>query len=579
MRTLLALLTVLTLGATMALAAPTPARPAATGVATLTVDLVDVPLTDALSILARTAHINLVVQGAMTGTVTLRVANQTVDQALAVLASTYRLDVSRVGPTYIVRQLAGDAIRIAPAQVGSSDVVVRTYNLRYALASEVASEIRTLLGVSPATNTQQATVIGQPPTAPQGGGSSGAGSTTGTGTTPTNGGTGAPSGGGYTAPTSAAPPASTAPSSPSQATGGQATQKGVAVASDDRTNSITVAASFDLQVQVQDAILRLDRPTGGPQIVTPHGSNAPAPQTGSSSGDPVVGARVSNGTYRYDIRYADPQSMASAVLNQVNGVTVLVDLRTNSLYVTGDSGLQRQVSAILSTLDSPSVQIMIQTEILDISKSASSNLGIQWSWQPFSLSQIATGNQLQGSGVYPIVATLNTLVTQGEGRVLANPQVSTQNGVQATINVGETLYIPVTTTTNGVSTTTLTTVNAGILLLVTPRLNGNGMVTNSLNVQANSISGYTPQGYPDITQRSVSSIITVHDGEPILIGGLISDSTTKAIQKIPVLGDLPLVGSLFKYTTTDHTYDNIVMILTPRLITPRNGAVLGSGTH
>jgi type II secretory pathway component GspD/PulD (secretin) len=553
--------------------------PSPAGTPTLTLDLVGIPLADALSTLARAAQANLVVEGATSGTVTLHVARETFEQALAILAETYRLDIHRVGPTYVVRQLAGEAIRIAPQPANSVDLVVRTYHLRYALASDVADELRGIFGVAPArSGAQQPITIGQPPQAPSGGGGTGS---TGAGTPGATGGgtppSGAPSGGGgYTAPPQPGPaPASpAAPSGPSQGPSGGQTQqaKGVAVASDDRTNSVVVAAPFDIQVQVQDAIVKLDRPGGGPGIVTPTAGDPPGP--GAVSGVPV-----SDRTYRYSVQYADPQAMASAIMSEVPDASVLTDLRTNSLLVTGSAAVQRRVGALLRTLDTPSVQILIQSEILDISKQAASNLGIQWTWQPYTINQTAPGFNIQATGLVPIVATLNALVSNGQGKVLANPQVATQQGVQATINVGQTLYIPITTTTNGVSTTTLTTINAGILLVDTPRLNGASEITNALNVQANSIAGFTPQGYPNISQRSVSSIITVGDGQPILIGGLISDTTTKTIQKIPVLGDIPILGQLFTYTTTNAQYDNIVIVLTPHLIGPRASVPVGSATH
>ena len=574
MRTATIIATLLILTTTIAWGA-TPPPAVASRAATLTLDLVDIPLADALSTLARAAQVNLVVEGAMTGTVTLHVARETFDEALAILAQTYRLDIHRVGATYVVRQLAGDAIRIAPQPVNSANLVVRTYHLRYALASDVADELRGVLGIAPARSASpQATTIGQPPQAPQGSG--GSGSTSG-GTSGTPGSGAAPNGpsgggGGYTAPPqpAPAPSAPVAPAGPALGPSGGPSQeaKGVAVASDDRTNSVVVAAPFDIQVQVQDAIARLDRPGGGPGIVTPS-SGDPAP-------GPVSGVQVSDRTYRYNVQYADPQAIASAIMSEVPDASVLTDLRTNSLLVTGAPAVQRRVGALLRTLDTPSVQILIQSEILDISKTAASQLGIQWTWQPYTINQTAPGLNIQATGLVPIVATLNALVTKGEGKVLANPQVATQQGVQATINVGQTLYIPITTTTNGVSTTTLTTVNAGILLVDTPRLNGPSEITNALNVQANSLSGFTTQGYPEISQRSVSSIITVGDGQPILIGGLISDTTTKTIQKIPVLGDIPVLGQFFRYTTTNNQYDNIVVVLTPHLIGPRASVPIGS---
>ena len=328
--------------------------------------------------------------------------------------------------------------------------------------------------------------------------------------------------------------------------------------SDERTNAIVVTAPFPIQEQIEDVIATLDQP-GGPPVTIPG--------TG--------GEQVLPNTYRYAVHYADPQAMGTTILADVPGTSIVTDLRTNTLLVTGDAAAQRRVAALLHTLDTPTSQVVIQAEILDLSKSAASQLGIQWTYQPFQLAQNPDAT-LQGSGVFPIIATLNALVTNGQGRVLANPQVATQNGVQADINVGTTLYVPVNTVVNGVVTTQLQTVNAGLLLEITPRLNTDGEITNTINVQSNSISGYSPQGYPEITQRTVQSIMTVHDGTPILIGGLITQSTTKTIEKIPVLGDIPLLGELFKYTSVDNEYDNIAIILTPRLLKPAEAAPLGS---
>lgn len=545
------------------------AQQAGGGQGALTLDLVGVPLADALSTLARAAHVDLIVDGPMSGTVTLHLSRQTFPQALALLRDAFHLDIRTRGGTYVIRQLQGGPIKVEPPQA-TSDIVVRTYRLRYALASDVADELRALLGIAPARTGQQAMAIGQPPQAPQGGAASTApsgptaplpGPSAGAAPAP---GTPAPSGGGGGYAPAPQPPAETgpggAPTSPQPGVGGQRTAGGAAVASDDRTNSVVVAAPFPLQLQVQEAILRLDRPDGDHEV---------SPLSGGAG---VTGTPVMPRTYRYEVRYADPQAIASAIMAEIPGSSVLTDLRTNAILVTGPASVQRRTASLLRALDTPAVQILIQTEVLDISRNAAANLGIQWTWQPY------TFQTSPGGGLTPIVATLQALVSRGDGKVLANPQVATQQGVQAQITVGQTLYVPVTTTANGVTTTSLTTINAGIVLLDTPRLNGTD-ITNALNVQVNSISGFTPQGYPNISQRSVSSVITVGDGQPILIGGLISDTTTKTLQKIPLLGDIPILGQLFQYTTTTEQYDNIVVILTPHLIGPRAAVPVGSDTH
>jgi type II secretory pathway component GspD/PulD (secretin) len=540
----------------------------------VTVDVVNVPLPQALAALSRASGVDIVLEGQASGSVTLHLTRQPVSRALQILASAYRLDVRREGSAYVVRQLEAGPMVIAPSQADMSAPVSRAYRLRYAQASDVADEIRAALGASPPQAQRQSVTVGQPPSAVQQGQAAQA--------APGAPAPGAP--GGMAAPSQPAAPSYTAPSpspsaplpapappSPAGAPGAQAAPQaggaqGVAVASDDRANTVIVTAPLALQLQVQDIIAALDQPQPG--IVTPQGGPSPA---GAPSGE------VAPHTVAYPVRYADPQAMSQVLQAEISGITVVTDLRTNTLLVTGSDSAQRRAASLLRALDAPSPQIAIQTEILDLSRSAASQLGIQWTWQPYTIGQVSIGGtpilqqpqpNPQASGIVPIVAALNALVSRGEGKVLANPQVATQSGVQASINVGQTLYVPITNVTNGVATTTLQTINAGILLQVTPRLNEDGMITNTINVQSNSISGFTPQGYPEVTTRSVQSIMTVRDGEPILIGGLISQTTTEAIQKIPLLGDLPVIGSLFRFTSKTDQYDNIVIVMTPRVISP-----------
>jgi type II secretory pathway component GspD/PulD (secretin) len=576
-------------------AAVAASAPGHAGPPTLTLDIVDLPLAQALSTLARAAGVDLVVEGQVTGTVTLHLAHQTFPHALAILAQAYRLDVRTVGNGYLVRQLEGAQMLITPPQAQSLDPVVHAYRLRYALASEVADEIRTMLTASPPTQRGpgQVLIVGPPPQPLTGSGTSTAGQSGVPSPTVSGSGPGSAGYGGASSPTPAPVPPAVAPVPPVVPPTGQPTsQTGMAVTSDDRTNTVVVTAPFAIQVQVQSVIVQLDHPEPGPGVVGPE-------QSGTQQGEQVLPQ-----TYRYAVRYADPQAMAQVLQAEVPGLAIVADLRSHALLVSGNAGMQRRAASVLRALDTPATQILIQTEILDLSKSAASQLGIQWTWQPYSINQLQigsivftpaqststtttggttggttagnTGGLQMDAGPIPIVAVLNALVSKGDGKVLANPQVATQDGVQASINVGQTLYIPVTNVTNGIATTTLQTINAGILLQVTPRLNRDGVVTNILDIQSNSISGFSPQGYPEITTRAVQSIMTVRDGEPILIGGLISQTTAEAIQKIPVLGDLPLIGNLFRFTSKSDQYDNIVIVLTPRVLTPGTPVPLGS---
>jgi type II secretory pathway component GspD/PulD (secretin) len=124
----------------------------------------------------------------------------------------------------------------------------------------------------------------------------------------------------------------------------------------------------------------------------------------------------------------------------------------------------------------------------------------------------------------------------------------------------------VTTTVAGTVTTTLQTVNAGIKLEVTPRIIDNARLTAALNIEVNSLAGFGPGGMPIINHRAVSTQLTVADGTPIIIGGLISDITTETMRQIPILGDIPLIGELFRFRDRMRTYSHIVVTIIPRIM-------------
>jgi general secretion pathway protein D len=202
----------------------------------------------------------------------------------------------------------------------------------------------------------------------------------------------------------------------------------------------------------------------------------------------------------------------------------------------------------------------------------------------------ATGN----GGVYQILgsdftATIQALATAGKAQVLSRPSILARDGQLAEIVVGQSIYLPsgVTYTSVGGSGASVPSINGsyqnvGIQLDVTPFIGANNLVQMILEPQITSLDtstpgqiiaygsstlGTSPAVYaPNILKRSANTVVVTPDGQPVVIGGLISNDKASSESKIPLLGDIPLLGQLFKFTSKANTKNELLIFLTPHII-------------
>src|ERR1022692_134754 len=202
----------------------------------------------------------------------------------------------------------------------------------------------------------------------------------------------------------------------------------------------------------------------------------------------------------------------------------------------------------------------------------------------------ATGN----GGVYQILgsdftATIKALATAGKAQVLSRPSILARDGQLAEIVVGQSIYLPsgVTYTSVGGSGASVPSINGsyqnvGIQLDVTPFIGANNLVQMILEPQITSLDtstpgqiiaygsstlGTSPAVYaPNILKRSANTVVVTPDGQPVVIGGLISNDKASSESKIPLLGDIPLLGQLFKFTSKANTKNELLIFLTPHII-------------
>jgi len=275
---------------------------------------------------------------------------------------------------------------------------------------------------------------------------------------------------------------------------------------------------------------------------------------------------------------------ALTALFQGTGATVGYDDRTNSLVVTGTPDQQAAVQALLRQLDVPIGQVVVQALIVDITAKSLLDLGIEWSIvsggqsNPIEFSEVPqpppgvmTIQQIQRDALF---AKLHAFAQEGHAKILTSPRLATPDGQEALLFAGDQLPI-VNTTTAGeppVTTETVTFQPVGVTLKIVPKVNADRTITVQIHPVVTVATSFTPatpqnpQGLPIISIREAVTSLQVPDGGTIVIGGLISSSDIVTLTKVPFFGDLPFFGAFFRFTNTNHQEGEVIIIMTPTIL-------------
>ncbi len=300
--------------------------------------------------------------------------------------------------------------------------------------------------------------------------------------------------------------------------------------------------------------------------------------------------------------------ITNAVKNNLssNG-TVVEDYRTNSLIVTDIPSRMPLIEKIIASLDLPVSQVMLEVEMLDVSKNTVDKIGFKFGDNPFTF--IVPGNQRVkvflgnmayrsasipgGAGAvafgHTFAEVLDFLRTSTDTKYLARPRLLTLNNETAEISLTKDEVVgridTVNTTSSGTTTTSefiratelnLTQEGVGIFLRVTPQINPD---TNEITMVINPKSSVTTQSplstsgnlQSDTEVRSTKSTVKVHDGETVILGGLLHREKTETIRKLPFFGDLPLVGSFFRHKDVSKDLEReLIIIITPHIVKDKN---------
>jgi len=173
---------------------------------------------------------------------------------------------------------------------------------------------------------------------------------------------------------------------------------------------------------------------------------------------------------------------------------------------------------------------------------------------------------------------LHFLEKQDKAKVMAQPSIVTLNGNKASINVNETQYFKVTTgnVLGSDYSIRFQPITFGIKLDITPWISQGGQITAEISPEVSNSSGSNTDGYPNVSTRTISTTVRLNDGETITLGGLIKNAESEGHDKIPILGDIPLLGKLFRTNTKTRQKTNLVVYVTPHIIRKDNAINLDS---
>jgi len=327
----------------------------------------------------------------------------------------------------------------------------------------------------------------------------------------------------------------------------------------------------------------------------------------SSSNQPIAratpGQGVGGGAPSSSSLSSGAMTTAAALMGQVY---VVADVDTNSLLVATARRFKDRVDAILKELDRPVAQVLIKVLIAQVTHSDTSDLGVDFAFMNLSSNNRGAqaissfgniGAKLPGAPAQlaqpagPIInvletnfqATLQAMITAGKIDILSRPYILATDNQLATITVGEEMPIITGSTINTTAglgnqtTNSITYTQIGLTVNVTPHINAEGLVILDVNPQISSLDKSTPGTIiaydgsgspiyaPQFDNTSADTRVGIHDGQTIVIGGMMQDQNTETVSKVPVLGDIPGIGLLFQTKFTSKQKIETLIFLTPHV--------------
>lgn len=277
-------------------------------------------------------------------------------------------------------------------------------------------------------------------------------------------------------------------------------------------------------------------------------------------------------------------------LGQSIDAGMAIDRRLNAVWLRGSPEYIARMKAMIAAIDVPLDSVVLETQFVELTETGAKAIGIDFA---NANGQIAVFTAQSGQFVTPgldthnghllsgqLQAAIYAQVTRGNGRIISKPRIAAQSGSTAKIITGDALPILTSITLSGVNGVSqqVQYVNVGVTLQIAPRVSNDGYVSSHVFCVVSSVTGFS-QGYPTISQREAETSATVRDGDSFVIGGLSQEDVINTHSKVPLLGDIPVLGQAFRKDSKTQSKTELYIVVTPHIVHRAGSAGVASSAQ
>ncbi|MBD3392177.1 MAG: hypothetical protein GF418_08880 [Chitinivibrionales bacterium] len=287
---------------------------------------------------------------------------------------------------------------------------------------------------------------------------------------------------------------------------------------------------------------------------------------------------VGQSAYVVELKYARAEEVANALSDLTKNVKI--DEGGNRLICYTSPRVINEIEKIVLAIDHPHILVMLETRLIEVSAEDLDQYGIRWG----DFSPISTGvrypqspltdgfnvdNWLQLETRVDVI--LDMLLSNDDARLLMDSKLTTTNNREAELHIGE--VVPYTIQSYNLSASggvnqQIEKEEVGVKVKMTPHINEDNQITLSLEPEVSNIAEFKGPGadLPLVRVRKASTTIRVENGQTVFLAGLLSEETTESIRKLPLLGDIPILGLLFQHRKKEVSKKSLIIEITPRII-------------
>jgi type II secretory pathway component GspD/PulD (secretin) len=300
---------------------------------------------------------------------------------------------------------------------------------------------------------------------------------------------------------------------------------------------------------------------------------------------------VGQSGYVIALNYADAEEVAGLLSDFSKNVKV--DRGGNRLIAYASPRVINEIERIVRSIDHPVTQVLLETRLIEVTVDNTDKYGIDWgALSPvstgigFPAAPVSQGYLLKGGIRAPVNLNilLDMLITNGDARVLMNSKLTTTNNREASLHIGEKIPYVIQTYNSaaiagGGANQQVQHEDVGVKIRMQPHVNEDAEITLNLEPEVSSITGFKGPNsdLPLVKVRTTKTTVRVADGQTIFLAGLLSEEETQELRKLPVLGQIPLLGALFTHRLAVKRKTNLIIEIKPKIIHKSSELVFETG--